>query len=134
MQKLELGHSIEVMVFPPLAITHHWNTGIAFGLLPEYQAEILVINCIIIAFVAIFYFQSTRVSLWGIEALGSGFILGGAIGNLYDRIRYHAVIDFIDIKFWPVFNIADSFICLGAFLIIVYSIFNIASKRPKSTT
>lgn len=48
-----------------------------------------------------------------------GLILGGAIGNWIDRIRFHAVIDFIDFKIWPVFNLADSFITIGVFLYIL---------------
>ena len=64
-----------------------------------------------------------------------GFIIGGAIGNVIDRIRLGAVFDFLDFhiagQHWPAFNAADSFICIGAVIIIVHSIFWGSGKVEK---
>ena len=49
-----------------------------------------------------------------------GFILGGTIGNLIDRIAYGFVIDFLDFRIWPVFNVADSFVTIGVIGLIIY--------------
>ena len=60
--------------------------------------------------------------------LEDSFIIGGAVGNLIDRIRLGAVFDFLDFHIgeahWPAFNVSDSFICIGAIIIIIHSLFN----------
>ena len=127
--ELEVGQSIELFSYPPVAITHHLNTGIAFCLLPQYQSVILLVNCVIITFVTIFYIQVSRESMWKVESLGSALILGGALGNLFDRFKYQAVIDFIDFRVWPVFNLADSFICIGATIMIIDSVYRMLNRR-----
>ncbi|MCQ2965717.1 MAG: signal peptidase II [Alphaproteobacteria bacterium] len=64
-----------------------------------------------------------------------GLILGGALGNITDRVLYTAVIDFIDIHYknhhWPAFNIADSAICIGACIILIHSLFFTKNKENK---
>ena len=66
--------------------------------------------------------------------LGLFLILSGAVGNLIDRISYGCVLDFIDIRVWPVFNIADSSISLGTLLIFIRSVFaarvSVLERRP----
>jgi signal peptidase II len=59
----------------------------------------------------------------GYEAVFTGLILGGAIGNLIDRIRLGFVVDFIDFAYWPAFNVADSAITVGAVGFIIYLLF-----------
>jgi signal peptidase II len=54
-----------------------------------------------------------------VSKIGVIFILGGALSNLIDRYRYGCVIDFIDIKIWPIFNLADIFITIGAIIVIL---------------
>ena len=90
------------------------NTGAAFGLF-RYQTTVFVaISVIAIAF-TIFYLVKKKPSLY----LPFALILGGAIGNLIDRLRFGHVVDFIDLHFWPVFNVADSCITVGAVLLFV---------------
>jgi signal peptidase II len=106
------------------------NTGIAFGLFKDQGIVFIIIPAIAIILLIfnIFFYKS-----YGEEAIcrtyiiGFSLILGGAIGNLYDRIFYGYVIDFIDIRVWPVFNIADSAITIGA-IIIAFKCFQQSAK------
>lgn len=105
-----------------------WNTGVSFSMFNDlgglgvFLLSFLALG--IISFLVIWLKKEpsplVRVAL--------GFIIGGAIGNLIDRIRLGAVFDFLDFHIadahWPAFNVADSFICIGAIIIIVHSLFN----------
>jgi signal peptidase II len=65
------------------------------------------------------------------DLISLGFLLGGTIGNLIDRLLYGYVIDFIDFKIWPSFNIADTFNTIAVFLLIIYFVKNdINSRKP----
>jgi|TARA_B110000211_G_scaffold220244_1_gene266702 signal peptidase II len=98
-----------------------WNTGIGFGLL-SFNADFLyhLISAIIISIVSIIIFLMFAAK--NIEKYFYSFILGGALGNLFDRLTYFAVPDFIDLHFqnyhWFTFNIADIFITVGIILIL----------------
>ena len=102
-----------------------WNEGIAFGLFALrdnlYNILTCVIFCIILIIIYIL-FKST-----GFKRYSLIFILGGALGNLYDRIYYKAVPDFIDFHVgefhWFIFNIADIFITVGILLLLIVDIF-----------
>lgn len=101
------------------------NPGMAFGLLsgmPSFVTNVIVISLSILAVVGFTYFY--RVIFIGENYAGKisfGLIIGGAIGNLIDRIRIQAVIDFIDIHYkgyhWPAFNIADSAVTCAMLLL-----------------
>ena len=103
-----------------------WNDGIAFGLL-SFQRGIYYnsMSLIIIIITIIIFFVMIRSS--GIQKYCFMMILGGSLGNLFDRLFYASVPDFIDIHFnnfhWFIFNVADIFITLGV-LILIYSEFN----------
>ena len=93
------------------------NTGAAFGILrgePKFLAGVSVA-----AVTAIFFFLRRRSLSWAL-------VIGGALGNLYDRLQYGYVIDFLDFRVWPVFNFADAAICVGAAWIVL-DFFNHAS-------
>ena len=94
------------------------NTGIAFGLFKDQGIVFIIIPVIavILLIFNIFYYKNNK-ELSRTYILGFSLILGGAIGNLVDRINYGYVIDFIAFRFWPVFNIADSAITIGAIII-----------------
>ena len=111
-------------------LVHMHNRGMAFGIMN--QAEIswkfyLLLCATFVAVGVICYW------LWTIKDEGRIFIscisliLGGAIGNLIDRVRLHEVVDFLDFTFWgyhwPAFNIADSAISVGVFIIVIIMIF-----------
>ncbi|MCK5595407.1 signal peptidase II [bacterium] len=94
------------------------NRGIAFGLFsnsnfPFILISIAVLVCITLAFISFSKeIMSKKARIW--IKIAYGLILGGALSNMLDRIRIGQVIDFLDFHIWPVFNIGDSAICVGA--------------------
>jgi len=130
---LVVGESIPVIknVFH-FTLIH--NTGIAFGLFKDQGLVFIVIPIFAIALLAfnIYYYRQNNEALSHIYILGFSLILGGAIGNLIDRIRIGYVIDFIDFphNFWPVYNIADSAITIGA-IIIAWKCFKLTHPEKK---
>ena len=91
------------------------NPGVAFGLLRGYSLPVSLATVVILLsllWIIFQRFQSQQPSLM----VSLGLILGGAVGNLIDRIRFGGVTDFLDFRMWPVFNVADSCITIGAVL------------------
>ncbi len=97
--------------------THVTNTGIAFGLFREWGSLLVAVAVVVIAFLLL-YTQQLATARWPVQ-IAMGLQLGGAFGNLVDRIRFGFVTDFLDFKFWPVFNLADSAIVVGMVLLLV---------------
>ena len=105
-----LGRGESVNVFFGLDLTNTRNTGVAFGALEGRGAIVgLLIGVVLVVLLGYFAANATREWLW----LPVGMLLGGAAGNLFDRAREGAVIDFIDPVAWPAFNLADVAIVLG---------------------
>jgi signal peptidase II len=104
-----------VKVFPGLEISNTRNTGVAFG---AFEGGGLIVGVVIgvalVLLIGYFLRHSEVPLLW----LPVGMLLGGALGNLADRARDGAVIDFIDPVAWPAFNVADSCIVVGVFLLL----------------
>lgn len=104
-------------------ISYSENTGAVFGIFRGQNHIFVLVNIIAIIFIFIYYNQF-RQSLWMKTALG--FILGGALGNLSDRIFFGFVTDFLRIRvwffrflWWPNFNLADAAVCIGAIMLII---------------
>lgn len=110
---LPLGDSLAVIpgIFH---VTHVENPGAAFGLFRDQRLLLIIISLLAIAFILLFHRLSRSESIW--VPLGLGLTLGGAIGNLIDRIVYGKVTDFIDFRIWPVFNVADTSVVIGVAL------------------
>lgn len=100
-----------------LSITHINNSGAAFGLLPNKQWLFLLVALAAIVTAVIYIVKNKQTS--NFIQLALGLAVGGALGNLTDRFLFGKVTDFIDFHFWPVFNIADSSIFIGMFLLII---------------
>jgi signal peptidase II len=112
-----------------------WNKGIAFGLFSFNESFIYnIISTIIMIISILILVMITRSS--GFKKLSLLFVFGGAIGNLFDRIYYSAVPDFIDFHIndfhWFVFNVADIFITLGIMCLILNEIFIDNKKNEKN--
>tara|TARA_Y100001968_G_scaffold333531_1_gene397030 strand:- start:4521 stop:5003 length:483 start_codon:yes stop_codon:yes gene_type:complete len=112
-------------VFPGLNLTLAYNTGAAFSFLSGqggWHRWFFAVFSVVMSGIIISWLIKTpacqKLKLWGLS-----FILGGALGNLYDRAAFGYVVDFIDVYYkthhWPIFNLADSAICLGAFLLLL---------------
>jgi len=101
-----------------LHLTLVYNTGAAFGMFRSHPHLFVIIAALSVFFICVFLFLK-RKRLRFFEKLALSFILSGTLGNLTDRLRFGHVIDFIDFRIWPVFNIADSFITIGVVILIV---------------
>ena len=122
----EIENSVDIYLTSYLNLYLIWNKGIAFGLLSMNESMIYnTITLIIGIIIIVILFM-----LWRSDNIQRYFlvlIVGGALGNFYDRIIYTAVPDFIDLHFkgfhWFVFNVADIFITVGVFCLILVELF-----------
>ena len=112
---MQLGESIPVLpgIFH---LTYIQNPGAAFGLFENQTLFFIVIAAFLLAFLAFAYKELAAQGIW--VRFGMSLLAGGAVGNLLDRVRFGAVIDYLDFRIWPIFNLADIGICLGAALIV----------------
>ena len=97
-------------------ITHGTNTGTAFGLFQDQTLWLTVASVFAIGFI-IYFYRAHGGQTW-LSGLNVGLLLGGAFGNLIDRVVAGRVTDFIDVGPWPIFNIADSAVVVGITLLI----------------
>jgi len=100
-----------------VSLTYVTNTGAAFGLFPDRSLFFIAIAVIVVIAILIYHRHLPDEAL---VRASLGLQLGGALGNLIDRLRYGYVIDFIDFKVWPVFNLADSAIVVGVAVLGYY--------------
>lgn len=109
-------------------ISYGTNSGAAFGLLNNQTVYLAVASLFAIGF--LYYFYRVHAMPHRLLRLAIGLQLGGAVGNLTDRLRLGAVVDFIDVGWWPVFNLADSSIVVGvAMLLAVVFVTNEGQPR-----
>ncbi|HAH21082.1 MAG: signal peptidase II [Omnitrophica WOR_2 bacterium GWF2_43_52] len=128
-RNLLVGQSLPVLrnIFH-ITLVH--NTGIAFGLLKGYSIFFVVVSLFIIAFI-------TRELMVGhtrnclAKGIALSLLLGGACGNLLDRLRYGYIVDFLDFRIWPVFNIADSAITIGI-MMVAYLVWKKSPRHQSS--
>lgn len=125
--QLQLYHPVPVLPFFSFTLAH--NAGAAFSFLADaggWQRWFFLSIALIISFGLILWLYRLRANDFR-EAFALALILGGALGNMIDRVWYGYVIDFIDVYYqswhWPAFNIADSAITIGATLLILLSVF-----------
>jgi len=105
-----------------------WNTGVSFSMFNNHGEVGRIVLCGLSLAVCAFllYWMFKEKNIYKIISLG--LIVGGAVGNVIDRVRFGAVLDFLDFHIagyhWPAFNLADSFICIGAFVLIVMEFYH----------
>ncbi|HOB28191.1 MAG: signal peptidase II [Bacillota bacterium] len=113
---MEVGQSFS-LIEDFLAITYVRNPGAAFGVLPYRTAFLIIVTLIVVGLIV--YFYHVLPASYTLLRLGMALQLGGALGNLIDRVRNVFVVDFIDLKFFPpVFNLADLFIVIGVIIFL----------------
>jgi signal peptidase II len=96
-------------VFPGIQLVHVKNKGVAFGALSGKPAVMIIVLAALAGLVVWFFLHSTRPHVW----IPTGLLLGGAVGNILDRVRDGSVTDFIKLPLWPAFNVADMAITFG---------------------
>ena len=105
----------------PVRIRYITNTGAAFGILQDQTAFLMLMT--VIGLAAIYLYYRYPPFDHAVVPTAIGMMLGGAIGNLVDRVRLGRVTDFIDFPLWPAFNVADSSITIGVAIIIIGYVF-----------
>lgn len=116
---------VEKPVLPVFSLVSVWNKGISFGLFnksSDYGPYILIsLSLLISLFFIIWLFRNPD----RLQSVGIVLVIGGALGNVIDRLRYGAVFDFLDFHIfdyhWPAFNIADSGIVIGVAVLVIHS-------------
>lgn len=113
-----------------LHITYVQNKGAAFGIFWGYSPFLIIVGAFVIC--AIFYFHF-KIKSNNLLQVPLALLFGGSIGNIFDRILDSYVTDYIDFRFWPVFNFADIMINLGIFLLVLYVLFDRRSNNASNT-
>ena len=126
----EVSLNDEVKVFGPFSIHHVQNSGIAFGLFASATAAVIVLTTVAVAWMLAYFARSgARHPLLPVAV---GLLIGGSVSNLVDRVRLGHVTDFLDFRYWPAFNLADSFIVIGvAVLLGALAAADRAPRRPR---
>jgi len=119
----------EVHVVGPFSIHHVTNSGIAFGLFASATSIVILLTGLAVAWMLYFFARSG--SRHPVLPVALGLVIGGSVSNLTDRVRLGHVTDFLDFKYWPAFNLADSFIVVGvAALLLALVASDRNSARP----
>ena len=106
----------EVKVLGPFSIHHVQNSGIAFGLFASATAAVIVLTTVAVGWMLAYFARSgARHPLLPVAV---GLLIGGSVSNLADRVRLGHVTDFLDFRYWPAFNLADSFIVIGVAVLL----------------
>lgn len=125
--------SEQIKIIPNFfSLTYVQNVGAAFSIFENQQVLILLITFFALFFINSFLVKQ-KISKW--ESFSYSMIIGGILGNLFDRIVYGYVIDFLDFNFgkyhYPVFNLADTFIVIGVGLLVICSILNDRKNKKR---
>ncbi len=123
-QRLAPLYSIEV-IKDILNLTYVENRGIAFGMFQGQRVVFIIISILVICLILWVIVKMSKEKKSAFLMLGGALTISGAIGNLIDRTLYGYVVDFIEVKFieFPVFNIADIAVCVGAALLVIHFLF-----------
>ncbi len=123
--QLALGESVHVV--GPLEIRHVTNPGIAFGLFSTWATAVTILTAAAVGWM-LFYFARSG-ARHPVLPVALGLLVGGSLANLIDRLRLGHVTDFLDLRFWPAFNLADSFIVVGVAILLVALVS--AERQPR---
>jgi signal peptidase II len=122
---LALGESLHVV--GPFSIRHVENSGIAFGLFSSATAAVIVVTTIAVGWMLVYFARSG--ARHPVLPVALGLVIGGSVSNLADRVRLGFVTDFLDFRYWPAFNLADSFIVIGVGILLVALL--LAEREPQ---
>jgi signal peptidase II len=126
--RLDLNDQVHVV--GPFSIHHVTNSGIAFGLFASATSIVILLTGLAVAWMLYFFARSG--SRHPVLPVALGLVIGGSVSNLTDRVRLGHVTDFLDFKYWPAFNLADTFIVVGvAALLLALVASDHNSSRPQ---
>jgi signal peptidase II len=123
---LDRGESFEVL--GPLSIHHVHNPGIAFGIFSTWAGPVTLVTAIAILWMVGYFARSG--ARHPVLPIALGFLIGGSLGNLVDRLRIGHVTDFLDLTYWPAFNLADTFIVSGVAILLTALV--LAERAPRA--
>jgi signal peptidase II len=123
-RQLDVGDSIDVA--GPFTIHHVHNSGIAFGLFSTWADVVTLLTAAAVIWMVAYFARSG--ARHPVLPVALGLLIGGSAGNLIDRIRLGHVTDFLDLRWWPAFNLADTFIVTGVIVLLVAMM--AAERRP----
>jgi signal peptidase II len=112
----ELGLDRDVHIVGPFSIHHVQNSGIAFGLFASATPAVIVLTAVAVGWMLVFFARSG--ARHPVLPAALGLLIGGSISNLVDRVRLGHVTDFLDLRYWPAFNLADSCIVVGVAILL----------------
>jgi signal peptidase II len=122
---LALGDGVHVL--GPFWIRHVENSGIAFGLFASATAIVILLTATAVAWMLAFFARSG--ARHPVLPVSLGLVIGGSLSNLLDRVRLGYVTDFLDLRYWPAFNLADSFIVIGVCVLLAALV--AAEREPR---
>jgi len=123
---LRLGEGVHVV--GPFTIRHVENSGIAFGLFSNATAAVIVVTAIAIGWMLAYFARSG--ARHPVLPVALGLVIGGSVSNLADRVRLGFVTDFLDFRYWPAFNVADSCIVIGVGILLAALL--LTEREPRS--
>ncbi len=124
----QLAYGESVHVAGPLDLHHVRNPGIAFGLFSTLASVVMFLTVVAVLWM-LAYFARTG-ARHPVLPVALGLLIGGSAGNLVDRVRLGHVTDFLDLGFWPAFNLADTFIVVGVVVLLAAAL--VADGKPPS--
>ena len=123
--QLPLGDSVHVA--GPLYIRHVTNPGIAFGLFSSWASVVTIITACAVGWMLVYFAKAG--ARHPVLPVALGLLVGGSLSNLIDRLRLGHVTDFLDLRFWPAFNLADTFIVVGVTILLAALV--AAERQPR---
>ena len=126
--QLNLDESLHVI--GPFSIHHVQNSGIAFGLFASATVAVTALTAFAVGWMLLFFARSG--ARHPVLPVALGLLIGGSASNLVDRIRLGHVTDFLDLRYWPAFNLADSFIVVGVAILFLALVLGETRPRARS--
>lgn len=126
-RRLALDDAVHVV--GPFWIHHVQNSGIAFGLFASATAVVILATAAAVTWMLVFFARSG--SRHPVLPVALGLVIGGSVSNLLDRVRLGYVTDFLDFRYWPAFNLADSFIVIGVLVLLAVLVHS--EREPRRT-
>jgi len=114
----------------PFSIHHVQNSGIAFGLFASATVVVIVLTAVAVGWMLLFFARSG--ARHPILPAALGLLIGGSLSNFVDRVRLGHVSDFLDFRYWPAFNLADSFIVIGVLVLFASLLINDREPRRRA--